>query len=83
MSYLSMYSPYETWKEGDDPETPYVYVKVGDNFPENGNALLGRKLMTVTEINEIVKELKSDLDKFSREAKRELKALRKKMGLNS
>jgi len=81
MSRLTMYSPFQKWKKGDDLDRPYVCVQVGESFPENGNTLLGRKLMSDREIDEIVGELKSDLDKFSKEAKRELEKLRNKMAV--
>ena len=79
MSRLTMYSPFEKWKNGDDLDRPYVYVMVDEGIPENGHTLLGRQLMNDREIDEIVGELKSDLDKFSKEAKRELERLRNKM----
>jgi len=79
MNHLTMHSPFRTWKKGDDPDSPYVYVKVGARIPEGEHILLGRKLMSDMEIDEIVKELKSDIDEFSIVAKRELRELHNKM----
>lgn len=79
MYRLTMYSPVRAWCKGDMPTNPVVYIELGSHSIHNGHALLSSELASDVEVDEAVTQLKSELDEFSRMAKRELKAMHKKM----
>lgn len=79
MHRLTIYSPIRAWQKGDMPTNPVVYIELGTHSIQNGHALLSSALASEGEVDEAVTQLKSELDEFSRMAKRELKASHKKM----
>ena len=79
MQRFSIYSPLRQWKKGDMPVSPFLYLTVGTYSKEDDNVLLSPQLMSDPEIDEIVAQLKAELDEFGKKAKRELKSLREKM----
>jgi len=79
MYRLSIYSPLKKWKKGDLPTSPFLYLTVGTHSKENNHILLSPQLMSDREIDEVVIQLKAELDEFGKKAKKELKALRDKI----
>jgi len=79
MHRLSIYSPARKWKKGDLPTSPFVYLTLGAHSKDNDNILLSPQLMSDSEIDEVVTQLKAELDDFRKKAKKELKSLREKM----
>ncbi len=79
MHRLSIYSPIKKWKKGEMPISPFVYLAVGTHSKENDLILLSPQLMSELEIDEVVTQLKAELDEFGKIAKKELKSLREKM----
>jgi hypothetical protein len=79
MHRFSIYSPLRQWKKGDMLVSPFLCLRVGTHSKENDNILLSPQLMSDPEIDEIVAQLKVELDEFGKKAKRELKSLREKM----
>lgn len=61
------------------PISPFVYLAVGTHSKENDLILLSPQLMSEPEIDEVVIQLKVELDEFGKKAKKELKSLREKM----
>jgi len=61
------------------PISPFVYLAVGTHSKENDLILLSSQLMSEPEIDEVVTQLKAELDEFGKKAKKELKSLREKM----
>lgn len=79
MQRFSIYSPFRQWKKGDMHVSPFLYLTVGTHSKENDNILLSPQLVSDTEIDEIVAQLKAELDDLRKKAKRELKFLKEKM----
>lgn len=79
MHRLAMYSPVKGREKGDLPISPFVHIEVGTHSRDDGHILLSAQLMSDAEIDEAVQQLKSELDEFSKAAKRELRQLRDKM----
>lgn len=79
MHRLSIYSPLKKWKKGDLPTSPFLYLTVGTHSKENNHILLSPKLMSGREIDEVVTQLKAELDEFGKKAKKELTSLQKKI----
>jgi len=75
MYRFSIYSPLRQWKKGDIPVSPFLYLKAGTHSKENDNILLSPQLMSDPEIDEIVAQLKVELDEFGKKAKKELNSL--------
>ena len=76
MIRLNMYSPMRAQGQNNLPTPPFVYIELGTYALEGDHILLSSQLMSDTEIDEAVAILKTDLDKFSNCAKRELHSLR-------
>lgn len=76
MHRFSLYCPFSESKKGDYPAAPFVQVSLGAHFESEGRVLLSPQLMTDKEIDEAVDQLKSELEEFRREAKKEINAVR-------
>lgn len=79
MYRLKMYSPVRAWRKEDMPTNPTVYIELGTYTMHNSHILLSSELASDIEVDEAVAQLKCDLDEFSKIAKRELKAMHRKM----
>jgi hypothetical protein len=79
MSKFSIYSPLREWKRGEYPVTPFLYLSTGTHYQVEGNLLLSAQLMTVKEVDEVVDQMKLELEEFRIKAKKELKSLQEKM----
>ncbi len=79
MYRFSIYSPLRKWKKGDIPVSPFIYLKLATYSEKNDKILISPELMSDPEIDEIVTQLKQELDEFGKKAKKELKSLREKM----
>ena len=79
MHKLSIYSPLRTYKKGGYPVSPFVHLSVGIHSASEENILLSPQLMSDQDIDETVEKIHRELEEFRKEAKRELKTLRKKM----
>lgn len=79
MYKFSIYSPLRAWKRGELPVSPFLHLSVGTYFEEEGNILLSAQLMTGKEVDEVVDQMKLELDEFRMKAKKELKLLQDKM----
>ncbi len=75
MHRLAMYSPLHARKEGDYPLAPFLHLSVGTHSEEQGHILLSSQLMTDSEIDYVVDEMRQELEEFRKNAKRELKSL--------
>jgi hypothetical protein len=73
-----MYSPLNENATSDEPISPYVYLMVGTCSKEGEHILLSPQLMSDKEIDEIVEQMKHELDIFSTNSKCELRALKKR-----
>lgn len=76
MNRLAMYSPMRECKRGELPAPPFVHIMVGTNSVEAGHILISPELASDMEIDEIVSQLKAELDEFARVAKCELRYLK-------
>ncbi len=79
MHRLSIYSPVRKWKKGDPVGLASVYLSLGSYQERDGHILLSAQLMADQEIEEVVIQLKAEIDEFGRKARKELKTIRKKM----
>ena len=79
MYRLMIYSPIRDWKKGEYPISPFLHLAVGMHSSEQGNILLSEQLMTGSEIDNVVEEMKRELEEFRKRAKAELHSLREKM----
>lgn len=79
MYRFAIYSPLRAWKKGDYPLSPFLHLSVGTYSKEQEHILLSAQLMTEREIDEVVDQLRNELEDFRKEAKNELKSLREKM----
>lgn len=74
MNRLGLYSPMRGQRSLPSP--PCVHVMVNSGPAEAGRVLLSPELMSDVEIDEIVFQLKAELDEFAQLAKRELRNLK-------
>ncbi len=79
MHRLTIYFPLRNWKKGDYPTSPFLHLAAGTYSSENGQILLSAQLMTDSEIDHVVEEMKQELDDFRKRAKEELRTLRDRM----
>ena len=79
MNRLALFSPLRAWKKGEYPLSPFVHLSVGTYSLEQEHILLSPQLMTAKEIDEVVDQLREELEEFRKKAKNELKSLHEKM----
>lgn len=79
MQRIAIYSPMRAWNKGDLPTSPLVHLMVGTCSKEGDHILLSPQLMSGSEIDEFVSQMKAELDEFSKVAKRELQDLKRKI----
>ena len=79
MHRFSLHSPLQAWKPGDYPLSPFVHLSLGTYIEDQGRTLLSAQLMTEQEIDEVLRNLKAELDEFGKLAKNELRDLRSKI----
>ena len=79
MPKLSLHSPLHSWKKGEYPVSPFVYLCVGAHEERDGEILLSAQLMTDSEIDHEVNSITKELEEFRRRAKKELHMLRARM----
>ena len=80
MSTFELYSPLRTWKKGDYPISPFIHLSLGHYSQSNdGHILLGQRLMTNREIDDLIEQLKNELENFRKEAKQHLIILHERM----
>lgn len=78
MHRLKIYSPLKNWKKGEYPVEPFLYLAVGLNHTQDGNVLLSAQL-TTKDVDNVVEQMKQELDEFSVCAKQELRRLQNMM----
>ncbi|MCO6057965.1 hypothetical protein NG726_14960 [Pseudomonas sp. MOB-449] len=79
MDKLALHSPLHSWKKGQYPVNPFVYLSVGTHHEDDGRILLSAQLMTDVEIDHEVDSMIKELEEFRKKAKKELRMLRVKM----
>jgi len=79
MHRFAIYSPLGAWKKGDLPTSSFVHLSAGMYSEEHDRILLSAQLMTESEIDHVVDELKKELEEFRTKAKKELQSLHEKM----
>lgn len=79
MNHITIYSPLRELRKGESPGTPFVHIAVGANSRHHDHILLSAELVSPDEVDEAVKQLKSELDEFAKAAKHELQSLHQKM----
>jgi hypothetical protein len=76
---FNTYNPYKTWKFGDFPCDPVVYISI-DNFQRKDERfILSSSLASDGEIDYVVDQLINDLESTRKEAKRILLKQREKI----
>lgn len=79
MNKLKMYSPLHSWKKGERPIDPFVYIEVGTHTSSGTHLFLSPQLMTDTEIDYEVDSLVKELEQIRTAAKSELRTLQAKI----
>lgn len=80
MSMFGLYSPLRAWKKGDYPISPFIHLSL-DRYSQsnNGHILLGQQLTTNREIDDLIEQLKDELENFRKKAKQHLATLHERM----
>jgi hypothetical protein len=79
MKTFCVHSPFQSWKKGDYPVSPYVAIALGDHVTADGERLLTPQLMTDSEIDYEINRKIEELQLVRKQAKRELSARQKAM----
>ena len=82
MHRFTIYSPLGVLKKGDYPTSPFLHLAAGTYSEKQERILLSAQLMTDSEIDQVVDELKKELEEFRTKAKKELKSIQDKMQNN-
>ena len=76
---FGIFNPFDKWKKGDLPFAPTVMIALNRCGIKNGVVKISGTLVSESEIDFTIDELKKDLESVRKEAKKSLKKQRNKM----